>query len=106
MPTWKRQLPVPWWPASRLYYIDYASPDVARALNPWTPLRVTLQRKGRKVRNKMTEEEFIDNPNLEIKSITPREGGPPVPRDRLRLTLRTLDQQQGYWLDTGILLGS
>jgi hypothetical protein len=106
MPLGFRQLPVPWWPASRLYYIDYASPDVARALNPWTPLRVTLQRKGRKVRNKMTEEEFIDNPNLEIKSITPREGGPPVPRDRLRLTLRTLDQQQGYWLDTGILLGS
>ena len=26
-----------------------------------------------------------------------------VPNDRLRLRLQTVGQQQGYWLDTGVL---
>jgi hypothetical protein len=105
MPLGFRQLPVAWWPASRLYYIDYATPDDARTLNPWTPLRVALARKGQKTRNKITGEEFIDNPNLAIKNVSDREGRGVAPA-RLRLSLRTLDQQQGYWLDTGILLGT
>lgn len=105
MPLGFRQLPVDWWPGSRLYHIDYASPDEARALNPQTPLRITLKRAGRKVTNKVTGEEYLDNPNLEIMGVKDREDRT-VPKDKLRLRLQTISHQQGYWLDTGILLGS
>jgi len=105
MPLGFRQLPVDWWPASRLYSIDYATPDDARALNPQTPLRITLARAGKKVVNKITGEEYIDNPGLVIYRAEDR-GGRTVPPSRLRLRLQTLSQPQGYWLDTGILLGS
>jgi hypothetical protein len=107
MPLGFRQLPVSWWPASRLYYLDYATPDDARALSPMTPLRFSLMRKGLNRTDKHTGEEFVENPDLQIKSI----GYGPEPATRvrnarLRLRLQTLDQPQGYWLDTGILLGS
>jgi hypothetical protein len=105
MPLGFRQLPVDWWPGSRLYHIDYATPDDARSLNPLTPLRITLKRAGKKVTNRHTGEEYMDNPNLEIKSIKDREGRT-VPPARMRLRLQTISHQQGYWLDTGILLGS
>lgn len=105
MPLGFRQLPVDWWPGSRLYFVDYASPDDARGLNPMTPLRIALRRAGKKVVNRLTGEEYMDNPNLEIKSIKDREGRT-VPPARMRLRLQTISSQQGYWLDTGILLGS
>lgn len=105
MPLGFRQLPVDWWPGSRLYHIDYASPDDARGLNPMTPLRIALRRAGTRVVNRLTGEEYMDNPNLEIKSIKDREGRT-VPPARMRLRLQTISSQQGYWLDTGILLGS
>jgi hypothetical protein len=105
MPLGFRQLPVDWWPGSRLYHIDYATPDDARSLNPMTPLRIALKRAGKKVTNRATGEEYMDNPNLEIKSIKDREGRT-VPPARMRLRLQTISHQQGYWLDTGILLGS
>ena len=104
MPLGFRQMPVDRWPASRLYSIDYASPDDARALNPMTPLRITLARAGKKTVNKRTGEEYMDNPELKIKRIEDREGRT-VPPSRLRLRLQTIGQQQGYWLDTGILWG-
>ncbi|OUL98853.1 virulence factor SrfB [Variovorax sp. JS1663] len=104
MPLGFRQVPVDRWPASRLYSIDYASPEDARALNPMTPLRVTLARAGKKTTNRRTGEEYMDNPELKIKRVEDREGRT-VPPARLRLRLQTIGQQQGYWLDTGILLG-
>lgn len=105
LPLGFRQLPVDWWPGSRLYSIDYATPDDARSLNPMTPLRITLARAGKKVINRLTGEEYMDNPNLIIKGIKDREGRT-VPPARMRLRLQTISHQQGYWLDTGILLGS
>ena len=100
-----RQLPVDWWPATRLYSIDYATPDDARSLNPYAPLKVTLNRLVKKERDKTTSEEFVVSPELTIRRIEDREGRT-VPQTRLRLRLQTLNHQQGYWLDTGILLGS
>jgi hypothetical protein len=105
MPLGFRQLPVDRWPASRLYAIEYKTPDDARALNPLTPLKVTLERAGKKSIDRSTGEEFMDNPELRIKRVKDREGRT-VPNDRMRLRLQTISQQQGYWLDTGILLGS
>jgi hypothetical protein len=99
-------LPVDWWPGSRLYHIDYATPDDARALNAKTPLRIMLKRASKKTtRNLHTGEEYIENPGLIIHSIKDREDKT-VPPTRLRLRLQTISHQQGYWLDTGILLGS
>ena len=105
MPLGFRQLPVDRWPASRLYAIEYKTPDDARALNPLTPLKVTLERAGKKGIDRSTGEAFMDNPELRIKRVEDREGRA-VPKDRMRLRLQTISQQQGYWLDTGILLGS
>ena len=105
MPLGFRQLPVDRWPASRLYAIEYKTPDDARALNPLTPLKVTLERAGKKSFDRRTGEAFMDNPELRIKRVEDREGRA-VPKDRMRLRLQTISQQQGYWLDTGILLGS
>lgn len=100
-----RQMSVDRWPASRLYTIDYASPEDARMLNPLTPLRITLTRAGKKVEDKRTGEIYLDNPELSIRRIEDRDGRG-VPKDRLRLRLQTINHSQGYWLDTGILLGS
>lgn len=104
MPLGFRQLPVAWWPASRLYFIDYATPDDARVVNPWTPVKVKLTRRGGTATNKITEERYIDNPNLRIKEAKDRRDS--SVSTKLVLRLQTLDQPQGYWLDTGILLGS
>ncbi len=90
-----RQLPVDWWPASRLYSIDYATPDAARELNSRTPLSVALRLQRSPVRNAPPEGFAIDR-------IEDRDGRR-VPNDRLRLRLQTVGQQQGYWLDTGVL---
>ena len=105
IPLGFRQLPVAWWPGSRLYYLDYATPDDARALSPLTPLMFSLKRQGRDRKDKLTGEEFVENPDLLIDSVVDRNEAP-VRSSRLRLRLQTLDQPQGYWLDTGILLGS
>lgn len=105
MPLGFRQLPVDRWPASRLYFIDYATPADGDQLHAQTPLRVTLARAGKKITDRRTGETYMDNPELTIKRVEDREGRP-VAKDRLRLRLQTLSQQQGYWLDTGILLGS
>ncbi|MEJ8849960.1 virulence factor SrfB [Variovorax rhizosphaerae] len=104
MPLGFRQLPVERWPASRLYTLDYAGPDDANALNPVTPLRITLGRAGKKVTNKRTGEEYMDNPELKIRRVEDRDGRS-VATNRLRLRLQTIGQQQGYWLDTGIVQG-
>ena len=98
-----RQLEVDWWPATQLYSIEYRTPDDARSLNPLTPLKVTIKRAGKKVTNKLTGEEYIDNPNLEIYRVQDREGRT-VPPSRMRLRLQTISHSQGYWLDTGILI--
>jgi hypothetical protein len=105
MPLGFRQLPVDWWPASRLYFIKYATPDDGQRLSPRTPLNVSLVRKGKRKPNKITDEEYIENPELAIAGITDREGRT-VPTMNLRLRLQTISNEQGYWLDTGILLGN
>jgi hypothetical protein len=54
--------------------------------------------------NRVTDERYIDNPNLRLKEAKDRRDSSVV--TKLVLRLQTLDQPQGYWLDTGILLGS
>ncbi|MFZ3119607.1 MAG: virulence factor SrfB, partial [Variovorax sp.] len=104
MPLGFRQVPVDRWPASRLYNIEYATEQDAKTLSPMTPLRITLRRKADTETNRRTGEQYMKNPALEIKRIEDREGRT-VPSARLRMRLQTIGQQEGYWLDTGILLG-
>ncbi|WP_417513551.1 virulence factor SrfB [Minwuia sp.] len=91
-----RQFDADWWPGSRLYSLDYASPDIAAKLNPRTPLSVTLRRNTRG-ENKSIVDSFI------IDRIEDTEGRA-VGSNQLRLRLQTIENQDGYWLDTGILL--
>lgn len=100
-----RQIEVDWWPATQLYTIEYRTPDDARSLNPLTPLSVTIRRAGKKVINKLTGEEYIDNPDLAIYRVQDREGRTVSP-GKMRLRLQTISHSQGYWLDTGILIES
>jgi hypothetical protein len=91
-----RQFDADWWPGTRLYSLDYASPDVAQRLNPRTPLQVTLRRNTRGENKDIVDAFTIDR-------IEDAEGRA-VGANQLRLRLQTIDNQDGYWLDTGILL--
>jgi hypothetical protein len=107
MPLGFRQVPVDWWPGSRLYWIDFFTPEDASALSPVTPLAVSLKRTTKRVDDKFSGEKYVDRSGLEIKAIKGVKNGSPVtvPPGRLRLRLQTIDQIEGYWLDTGHLTG-
>ena len=104
MPLGFRQLEADWWPATRLYYIDYQSPEAARRLHQQTPLKVTLKRAGKQQKGHGADDEYIDNPNLLINKILNRDDASVPNANSLKLKLQTISQSQGYWLDTGILL--
>ena len=91
-----RQFGADWWPGTRLYSLDYTSPDIANKLNPRTPLQVTLRRNTRGENKEVVDAFMIDR----IEDNDAR----PVSANQLRLRLQTIDNQDGYWLDTGILL--
>ena len=91
-----RQLAADWWPGTRLYSLDYASPDIANKLNSRTPLKVTLRRNARGENKDIVDAFTIDR----IEDTDGRTIG----ANQLRLRLQTIDHQDGYWLDTGILL--
>lgn len=93
-----KQLGVPWWPATKLYHIDYASPADSAKLHPLIPLMVVLKLVPR------TEgrSKALVYPDFEIYSVTLRDGRRAP--GNLKLKLQTLDDPKGYWLDTGILL--
>lgn len=91
-----RQFPVDWWPATRQYSLDYASTEIAKTLNARTPLQIRLKRSERDMKKQVVD-------SFEPDSIVDATGRT-VPKNQLRLRLQTIDRQQGYWLDTGILL--
>jgi hypothetical protein len=98
-----RQLPVDWWPATRLYTLDWSSAEMATKYYPRTPLQVTLARRldrGRASEPGRVPLRVIDS--FAIAEIVDAEGGT-VARTALDLKLQTLDREDGYWLDTGVL---
>lgn len=91
-----RQFDADWWPGSRLYSIDYASPEAATRLNARTPLKIELSRAtGRG--NKGVVDAFA------VRRVADAEGRTVASRE-IRLWLQTIDQSDGFWLDTGVLL--
>lgn len=93
-----RQFAADWWPATRLYSIDYASPDAAVRLNAVTPLKVQLRRAARRGQKGVVDA-------FDIGRIVDADGRT-VPNRELKLWLQTIDQADGFWLDTGVLTRS
>ncbi len=98
-----RQVPDEWWPATLLYSIAYRTQGDADKLNPRTPLHVSLVVKGRE-RETADGETVRYDPEFKIQEISDDDGGT-IGSSSLRLRLQTLANEQGYWVDTGILLG-
>lgn len=96
-----RQVAADWWPASRLYFLDYRTPEFARELNPSTPLRVSLKRERRAARAPGNVE-VTRGDGLSI-DVVEDSNGRRITAQKLRLRLQTMNDHQGYWLDTGIL---
>ena len=91
-----RQFPNAWWPATRLYTLDYVSDQERARLNAMTPISVRLARR-RQRQDKLSEDLVIE----EARS-SPDSGAKQV-KGSLALKLQTLPDSEGYWLDTGIL---
>jgi hypothetical protein len=92
-----RQFPNEWWPATRLYSLTYASDEQRRQLHAMTPIHIQLRRRRRRRGEELGED-------LEIASaLTSEESGSRQVKAALALKLQTLDDGEGYWLDTGIL---
>lgn len=97
MPLGFRQMAADWWPASRLYVLAYADGAPVSDLTPRTPMTVRLRRDRAGDRKRRVIDKFL------IQRVEDRDGKS-VPKEHLRLRLQTIDNQSGYWLDTGILL--
>jgi hypothetical protein len=92
-----RQLPIERWTATPLYVMEFANPDNARAFD--LPLRVKVSRRPSErdddpeegARELFQIEEIVDS------------GGAGQPERVLTLRLQTLQDESGYWRDTGRL---
>lgn len=105
VPLGFRQLSAQWWTGTRLYYMEYASPEAARMLGGRVPLKVSLRRLGSIASDGRTGDQWIKDPDIAISEVLDSNDAP-VNRNLLRLRLQTLDNTRGYWLDTGNLLES
>jgi hypothetical protein len=92
-----RQFPNDWWPATRLYTLNYKSDEDRRQWHNATPISVKLARRRQRNGEGLTEDLVIDEARC-----SPEQGEKSV-RNALTLKLQTLDDSEGYWLDTGIL---
>ncbi len=91
-----RQLAIDRWPATPLYFLDFANPQSAARMR--LPLTLTLQRADE-------EEEDAQGHRMEDFSVTDIEdadGSTMRPSD-VDIRLQTLKDEAGYWLDTGVL---
>jgi len=92
-----RQLPIERWTSTALYQLEFSDPDSARGLA--LPLTV-------KVRRRETDPEKAsyeaDRERFVIEEISDANGAPRPPKS-LRLRLQTMDDEAGYWRDTGRL---
>jgi hypothetical protein len=90
-----RQLGVERWPATPLYYMEYANPDsVARVA---LPLKVRVERAA--LDEDSPEEMKEDFVITEIEDAT----GSSLRKTDVMLRLQTIRAEAGYWRDTGVL---
>ena len=98
-----RQLPIERWVATPLYRIKLVSGSAGRAIQ--RPVAITLERELPEELAEYDSRDFsskeAQKEELRIADATARDGAP-VTRS-FSLTFDTLGNEQGYWLDTGIL---
>lgn len=93
-----RQLPIARWTATPLYVMEFANPDDAHKMD--LPLTVTVARREidpDSVEAEMQRETFVVDEVTDASGATQRNGD-------VRLRLQTIDDQDGYWRDTGRLV--
>jgi hypothetical protein len=88
-----RQLPLERWPATQMYVLDYRDDKAAQRYRTGDPLQVSFSIISK--RDESTE-------TLKIKEILTSEGDD-VGKTQLALRLQTLQDQSGYWFDTGVI---
>jgi hypothetical protein len=98
-----RQLPIERWVATPMYRIKLISGSAGRAIQ--RPVTITLERELPEELAEYDSRDFsskeAQKEELRIADATARDGAP-VTRS-YSLTFDTLGNEQGYWLDTGIL---
>jgi len=93
-----RQLPLARWTATPLYVMEFANPDDAHRMD--LPLTVTVARREidpDAPEAEMQRETFMVDEVTDASGATQRNGD-------VRLRLQTIDDQDGYWRDTGRLV--
>jgi hypothetical protein len=92
-----RQLPIARWTATPLYVMEFANPDSASRMA--LPLKVLVQRK------EIDPDQEQDHAGRETFTVQLVEdsGGSRLRESEVRLRLQTIDDQDGYWRDTGRL---
>lgn len=92
-----RQLPVERWTSTALYQLEFADPEEARKLA--LPLSVHIKRRDTNPEDKTYE---ADRERFVVDEITDSDGNTKR-QSTLQLRLQTLDDEAGYWRDTGRL---
>jgi len=93
-----RQLPIARWTATPLYQMEFANPDDAHRMD--LPLIVTVARREidpNAAEAEMQRETFVVDEVVDASGAGQRNGD-------VRLRLQTIDDQDGYWRDTGRLV--
>ncbi|MDR3519061.1 MAG: virulence factor SrfB [Azospirillaceae bacterium] len=91
-----RQLPLERWPATPLYVMEFANPENAQRFE--LPLKVTVRRKEADSEN----EDPALRETFQVEEVEDASGDR-QPERVVRLRLQTIDDQDGYWRDTGRL---
>lgn len=92
-----RQLPLARWTATPLYVLEFANPESAKRLA--LPLTVKVQR--REI-DPDQEDDYSGRETFTVSEVIDHEQTNLRPSD-VRLRLQTIDNQDGYWRDTGRL---
>ncbi len=92
-----RQLEIERWPATRLYSLDFEHPDATRKMA--LPLRLKIARADVDDEDQNIEEKKEE---FDISEIEQKDGSQAMRTD-VRIRLQTLQDEEGYWLDTGRL---
>ena len=92
-----RQLPVERWTSTALYQLEFADPEEARNLA--LPLLVRIKRRETDPENKNYE---ADREVFIVDEITDSAGNSKH-KSILEIRLQTMDDEAGYWRDTGRL---
>ena len=100
-----RQFPVERWPTTRFYLLDFASEEDRRtAAGGKLPYTITMRFLQRGVEDNTVRGEQ-DEGELSIADITDSQGNKPCGGTKaVEVRLQTLPLDEGYWLDTGVLV--